>query len=67
MMCILLMFLANVLGLIGFSKCWFNPIFGINKNYKNFNIMDLTMKEVLIILFSLYFLFIFSFFPNFLL
>jgi NADH-quinone oxidoreductase subunit M len=67
LMCILLMFLANVCGLIGFSKCWFNSIFGINKNYKNFNILDLTVKEVLIILFSLYFLFVFSFFPNFLL
>jgi NADH:ubiquinone oxidoreductase subunit 4 (subunit M) len=65
-MCILLMFLANVCGLIGFSKCWFNSIFGINKNYKNFNILDLTVKEILIILFSLYFLFIFSFFPSFL-
>ena len=65
-MCILLMFLANVLGLIGFSKCWFNSIFGTNKNYKNFNILDLTFKEILIIGFSLFFLFIFSFFPNFL-
>jgi hypothetical protein len=42
LMCILLMFLANVCGLIGFSKCWFNSIFGINKNYVNFNLSDLT-------------------------
>lgn len=66
LMCVLLMLIANVFGLIGFSKCWFNSIFGTNKNYKNFNIADLTFKEVLIIAFSLYFLFIFSFFPNFL-
>jgi len=62
--CIILMFVANVLGLIGFSKCWFNAIFGTNRSYKSFNLMDLTKKEVLIIGFSLYFLIIFSFCPN---
>jgi NADH:ubiquinone oxidoreductase subunit 4 (subunit M) len=64
LMCILLMFLANVLGLIGFSKCWFNSIFGINLNYRNFNILDLTYKEILIISFSLFFLFIFIYYLN---
>lgn len=65
--CFLLMFIANVCGLIGFSKCWFNSIFGTNRNYTNFQLIDLTIKEILIIGFSLYFLFFFSFFPNFLL
>ena len=65
--CFLLMFIANVLGLVGFSKCWFNAIFGINRNYKNFNLMDLTTKEILIIGYSFFILFFFSFFPNFLL
>jgi NADH:ubiquinone oxidoreductase subunit 4 (subunit M) len=27
----LLMLIANVFGLIGFSKCWFNCVFGLNK------------------------------------
>jgi NADH:ubiquinone oxidoreductase subunit 4 (subunit M) len=64
-LCFLLMFLANVCGLIGFSKCWFNSLFGINRNYRNFNLVDLSIKEILVILYSLLFLFLFSFFPNF--
>ncbi len=60
--CFFLMFIANVLGLIGFSKCWFNAIFGLNKNYFKVIPMDLTFKELGIIIFCLYFLLFFSFF-----
>jgi len=63
--CILLMFFANALGLIGFSKCWFNAIFGTNRFFKKMSVVDLTIKELLTIIFSLFFLFSFSYFPNF--
>jgi NADH:ubiquinone oxidoreductase subunit 4 (subunit M) len=63
--CILLMFFANALGLIGFSKCWFNAIFGTNRFYKKMSVIDLTIKELLILIFSFFFLFSFSYFPSF--
>ena len=64
--CFFLMFTANVLGLIGFSKCWFNSVFGMyKKNLTNIP-LDLTFKEILILIFCFFFLFIFSFFVNFL-
>lgn len=63
--CFLLMFTANVLGLIGFSKCWFNSVFGILKSQHSL-LVDLTIKEILILGFCFFFLFIFSFFINFL-
>ena len=63
--CFLLMFLANVLGLIGFSKCWFNAVFGLFRKQSSNLTMDLTKKEILVILFNFFFLFFFSFFTNF--
>lgn len=46
---ILLFFVANVIGLISFCKCWFNVTFGIfNKNLK-FAPFDLNYKELYII------------------
>jgi hypothetical protein len=38
---------ANFLGLIGFSKCWFNVLFGLNLKNKNNLLIDLTLKEIL--------------------
>lgn len=63
--CFLLMFIANVIGLIGFSKAWFNSVFGLNKKHLNSIPMDLTFKEIYVISFSLFFLLFFSFFINF--
>mgnify|MGYP001561040682 CR=1 FL=1 len=63
---IIIIIIANVIGLIGFSKVWFNLIFGINRNYYNSIIIDLTKKEIFILLFCFFFLFICSFFPIFL-
>ena len=58
---------ANCLGLIGFSKNWFNVLFGIRKNLFIYIQSDLSKKEILIN-YSIYFLLIiFSFFLNFLL
>ena len=64
--CFILMFMANVLGLIGFSKCWFNAVFGMHKKNMKYLPLDLTSKELLIILFCFAFLLFFSFFVNFL-
>jgi len=64
--CFFIMFVANVLGLIGFSKCWFNAIFGLYRKNLQTVPLDLTLKELLILFFCFFFLFIFSFFPNFL-
>jgi len=60
--CFFLMFVANVLGLIGFSKCWFNSVFGLSK--KNISVipLDLTIKEILVLSFCFFFLLIFLFF-----
>jgi hypothetical protein len=62
---ILTIFSANCLGLIGFSKCWFNAIFGIKK--KNFVYIqnDLSKKEIFVSVSSFSMLFFFSFFSNF--
>ena len=64
--CFILMFVANVLGLIGFSKCWFNAVFGMFKKKEKYMPLDLTIKESYIILFCYGFLLFFSFFSNFL-
>jgi NADH-quinone oxidoreductase subunit M len=62
--CLFTFFIANCLGLIGFSKCWFNAIFGMS--YKNSNqlILDITVKEFYIIFISLFLLFVTCFLPN---
>jgi len=62
--CLLTFFIANCIGLIGFSKCWFNVIFGMSYKNKNQIIMDLTIKELYIICFTLFMLFITCFFSN---
>lgn len=64
--CFFLMFVANVLGLIGFSKCWFNSIFGMYRKHFNALPLDLTIKEILILAYCFFFLLMFSFFVNFL-
>nr|YP_004841747.1 NADH dehydrogenase subunit 4 [Ichthyophthirius multifiliis]AEL89289.1 NADH dehydrogenase subunit 4 [Ichthyophthirius multifiliis] len=57
---LLLIFISNVLGLIGFSKVWFNSLFGsLKKNTKNLSI-DLSIKELYIISINFFFLFILS-------
>jgi hypothetical protein len=62
---IVIFFIANVLGLVGFSKCWFDAVFGMNlKNHKLVP-FDLNYKELYIIYISITFLFIFVFFSNF--
>jgi len=59
--CFLLMLVANVLGLIGFSKTWFNSVFGMPKKNTKYLPLDLTIKESYIILYCLLLLFIISY------
>jgi len=65
-LCFILMFIANVIGLVGFSKAWFNVIFGMTRKYKYMVITDLSYKELYIIFYCLIFLFFFSYFSSFL-
>lgn len=60
-----LMFTANVLGLVGFSKCWFNAVFGINLKHKHIAIFDLSLKELLIIGTACTFLIMSTFLSNY--
>lgn len=63
--CFFLMAIANVFGLIGFSKCWFNVVFGMFRKNMSTIPLDLTTKEIYIIMFCFIVLFFFSFFFNF--
>ena len=58
---IIILYAANFLGLIGFSKCWFNVVFGLTlKNQKKIP-NDLTQKEFIIILICVLSMFFFGF------
>lgn len=46
---IFLLYAANFLGLIGFSKCWYNVVFGLTLKNQNKIPVDLTYKEIFII------------------
>lgn len=60
-----LFFVANVLGLIGFSKCWFDATFGLNLKNHKLAPFDLNVKELYTVYISISFLFFFVFFSNF--
>ena len=52
LVCVMLIFILNVLGLVGFSKPWFNVIFGLpNKNMPK-NVVDLSRRELYVVLYS---------------
>lgn len=61
---LILFFIANVLGLIGFSKCWFDVVFGMNLKNHKLAPFDLNIKELYIIYTSVSLLFVFVFFSN---
>ena len=61
---LVLFFVANVFGLIGFSKCWFDAVFGLNLVNHKILPFDLNIKELYIIYISVIFLFIFTFSSN---
>lgn len=64
--CFILILIANTFGLIGFSKIWFNLLFGIPKKSINLHTIDLALKESYIVIICLLFLFILSYFNIFL-
>jgi NADH:ubiquinone oxidoreductase subunit 4 (subunit M) len=37
-----LIYVANFIGLVGFSKCWFNAIFGMNATFQKTTSLDLS-------------------------
>jgi NADH:ubiquinone oxidoreductase subunit 4 (subunit M) len=61
---LVLFFVANVLGLVGFSKCWFDATFGMSLKNHKLAPFDLNIKELYIIYISILFLFVFAFFSN---
>jgi NADH:ubiquinone oxidoreductase subunit 4 (subunit M) len=46
---LVLIYSANFFGIIGFSKCWFNSLFGMSSKLQNIQAVDLTTRENLII------------------
>lgn len=63
--CAVLLFFSNVLGLIGFSKNWYNSVFGMNTKVGSITFLDLTFKEIYIVGYCYFFLLFFAFFPSF--
>jgi hypothetical protein len=55
------MYGANFLGLIGFSKCWFNVLFGLTLKNQKYLTVDLTFKEFYVILICIFSMFFFGF------
>lgn len=45
---LILLYTANFIGIIGFCKCWFNILFGLNTKFQKNNIIDLSFREILI-------------------
>ena len=54
-LCFFILFISNVIGLIGFSKCWFNIVFGMNPKNTQYMPLDLTIKEIYIIYVCIFF------------
>jgi hypothetical protein len=54
----MVIFIANVVGLVGFCKCWFNVLFGMDYKLRLIPVYDLTIRELLTIISVLLFLFI---------
>jgi len=54
--CCILLFIANVIGLIGFCKLWFNVTFGMNNKNLKLIPLDLSYKEIYILYTCIFFL-----------
>lgn len=61
---LILLIFANLIGVVGFCRCWFNVLFGMSEKYSRMGIIDLNFKEVYIILFCVIFLIGFSYTPS---
>ena len=58
----ILLYSANVIGIIGFCKCWFNILFGLSLNLQKKATIDLTSREILIISFCFFLLMFLGFY-----
>jgi hypothetical protein len=61
----LLILVCNVIGLIGFTKNWYNLIFGYKIIFSKYGFLDLTFRELKFSLVCFFFLFFLSLFVNF--
>ena len=61
-LCFFLILVVNFLGMVGFCKSWFNILFGMSTRFADSNINDLTIFEILIIFFCMFFLVFSTFF-----
>jgi hypothetical protein len=50
-----LMLIVNVFGLIGFSKPWFNILFGLSNHTISQKVLDLSWKEIYVIAYTFFF------------
>ena len=62
---LLLLLGSNWLGLVGFSKCWFNSLYGMVLNTQRYLTIDLTVKETLLIGFCYFGLIFFTYLNSF--
>jgi NADH-quinone oxidoreductase subunit M len=60
----LMIFSSNFFGILGFSKCWCNVIFGLSMKNQKFLQIDLNFKEFWIIFICLFSSFLFNFNTN---
>lgn len=58
---IFILYAANFLGLIGFSKCWYNVVFGLTLKNQDKIPVDLTYKEIFVIFICILSMFFFGF------
>lgn len=61
-LCVLMVFVLNFFGLVGFSKAWMNALFGLPSPEASPAIMDLSRREASLCLFAISFLVYVSYF-----
>lgn len=59
--CLILMLTVNVFGLIGFSKPWFNMLFGLSNYTVSQKVLDLSWKEIYVIAYTFFFFFLINY------
>lgn len=60
--CFFLILIMNFFSMVGFCKSWFNILFGMSPKFADSNIVDLTIYEILVIFFCIFFLVFGTFF-----
>lgn len=59
--CLILMLVVNVFGLIGFSKPWFNLIFGLSNYTVSQKVLDLSWKELYVVFYTFFLFFLINY------